>query len=136
MTTPRPRVDPRDTRSSSSLPPEKPATDMSTLPALYAHPFSSYCQKVLVALYENDTAFEYRRLDQGTHMDDLARLRPVRRFPVLVDGDQTIPEASTIIEHLALHYPGPVRLLPESAAQALQVRSLDRFFDNDVSMPR
>ena len=25
---------------------------------LYAHPFSSYCQKVLVALYENDTPFD------------------------------------------------------------------------------
>lgn len=106
------------------------------MPALYAHPFSSYCQKVLVALYENDTAFEYRRLDQGSHMDDLARLWPVRRFPVLVDGGQTIPEASTIIEHLALRYPGPVRLLPESPAQALQVRSLDRFFDNYVSTPQ
>ena len=29
-------------------------------PILYAHPFSSYSQKVLVALYENDTPFEYR----------------------------------------------------------------------------
>jgi glutathione S-transferase len=25
---------------------------------LYAHPFSSYCQKVLIALYENDTPFQ------------------------------------------------------------------------------
>ena len=29
---------------------------------LYAHPFSSYCQKVLIALYENDTPFEFRML--------------------------------------------------------------------------
>lgn len=29
---------------------------------LYAHPFSSYCQKVLVALYESGTPFEYRML--------------------------------------------------------------------------
>ena len=29
---------------------------------LYAHPFSSYCQKVLIALYENATAFEMRLL--------------------------------------------------------------------------
>ena len=26
---------------------------------LYAHPLSSYCQKVLVALYENGTAFDF-----------------------------------------------------------------------------
>lgn len=31
---------------------------------LYAHPFSSYCQKVLVALYENDLPFEYRTLER------------------------------------------------------------------------
>ena len=31
---------------------------------LYAHPFSSYCQKVLIALYENDTPFEFRMLDR------------------------------------------------------------------------
>ena len=32
---------------------------------LYAHPFSSYCQKVLIALYENDTPFEFRMLAPG-----------------------------------------------------------------------
>ena len=30
--------------------------------SLYAHPFSSYCQKALIALYENAIAFEYREL--------------------------------------------------------------------------
>lgn len=29
---------------------------------LYAHPFSSYCQKVLTALYDDGTPFEYRLL--------------------------------------------------------------------------
>ena len=32
--------------------------------SLFAHPFSSYCQKALVALYENGTPFTYRLLDQ------------------------------------------------------------------------
>lgn len=32
---------------------------------LYAHPFSSYCQKVLTALYENGTPFEYRRVHRA-----------------------------------------------------------------------
>ena len=30
---------------------------------LYAHPFSSYCQKSLIALYENDTPFAFRLLE-------------------------------------------------------------------------
>ena len=29
---------------------------------LYAHPFSSYSQKVLIALYENDVPFDYLNL--------------------------------------------------------------------------
>lgn len=60
-------------------------------PILYAHPFSSYCQKVLVALYENATAFEYRLLspEHPRHLEELAARRPLRRFPMLVDRDRT-----------------------------------------------
>ena len=32
---------------------------------LYAHPFSSFCQKALIAFYENDIAFEYRTLEEA-----------------------------------------------------------------------
>ena len=105
-------------------------------PILYAHPFSSYCQKVLVALYENDTPFEYRKLDEGEHMAELASLWPMKRFPVLIDGDRTVLEATSIIEHLHVHHRGPVRLLPEDPGAAVEVRMLDRFFDNYVSTPQ
>ncbi len=100
---------------------------------LYAHPFSSYCQKALIALYENETPFELRMLADGESMTELAALWPIRRFPVLVDDGRTIPEASIIVEHLALHHPGPVRLLPDDPKVALEVRLMDRFFDNYVS---
>lgn len=103
---------------------------------LYAHPFSSYCQKVLIALYENGTPFEYRMLEQDGAMRELEALWPLKRFPVLVDGGRTIIEASCVIEHLQLHHPGPVRLLPEDAKAALEVRMMDRFFDNYVSTPQ
>ncbi|MGL5737118.1 MAG: glutathione S-transferase N-terminal domain-containing protein, partial [Beijerinckiaceae bacterium] len=33
-------------------------------PVLYAHPFSSYCQKALIALYDKGLAFEYRQLGE------------------------------------------------------------------------
>ena len=108
----------------------------SMKPILYAHPFSSYCQKVLVALYENDTPFEYRHLEEGGHMDELTARWPMKRFPILVDGGRTVIEASTIIEHLQLHHPGPRRLIPADPEAALEVRMLDRFFDNYVSTPQ
>jgi glutathione S-transferase len=53
-----------------------------------------------------------------------------------VDGGQTIREASIIIEHLEINHPGPTRLIPSNRRAALQVRFLDRFFDNYVSTPQ
>ena len=105
---------------------------------LYAHPFSSYCQKALTALYENGTPFEMRPLayDDPQIMAEFAALWPIKRFPVLVDGERTLPEATIIIEYLGLHYPGPVKLLPADPRAALEVRAMDRFFDNYVSTPQ
>lgn len=103
---------------------------------LYAHPFSSYCWKALIAFYENDIAFEYRSLEEPGANEELAALWPMKRFPVLVDGDRTVFEATSIIEHLAVHHPGPVALIPADPALAVEVRMLDRVFDNYVSTPQ
>lgn len=107
-----------------------------SLPRLYAHPFSSYSQKALIALYENGTPFEYRSLEDPQANEELAALWPMRRFPVLVDQGRTILEASCVVEYLDLHYPGPVRLIPADPEAALEARMLDRFFDNYVSTPQ
>lgn len=102
---------------------------------LYAHPFSSYSWKALIALYENATPFRYRKLDDPGAMAELAALWPLKKFPVLQDGDAVKIESSVIMEHLALHHPGPAVLLPSEADAALDVRFLDRFFDNYVMTP-
>ncbi|MBV8847974.1 MAG: glutathione S-transferase family protein [Methylobacteriaceae bacterium] len=101
---------------------------------LFAHPFSSYSQKVLIALYENGTSFDFRVLDPQ-HPDNgaaFARLWPMAKFPLLLDSDRPVMESSTIIEYLQLHYPGPVRLIPDDRIAGLEVRMLDRIFDNHV----
>jgi glutathione S-transferase len=105
---------------------------------LYAHPFSSYCQKVLIALYENATPFELRMVgpDQPQAMAELEARWPFKRFPLLVDDGRTVLESSIIIEHLALYHPGPVRLLPADPRAALEVRLMDRFFDTYVMTPQ
>ena len=101
---------------------------------LYSHPFSSYSQKVLIALYENDTPFEYRNLEEPSANAELAALWPLKRFPVLVDRERTILEATTIIEYLQIRHPGRVRLIPDGDA-GVEVRMLDRVFDNYVMTP-
>ena len=106
--------------------------------ALYGHPFSSYTQKVLTALYENGTPFELRNLDPaapGNHAPEWLRRWPLAKFPLLVDGDHTVVESSIVIEHLQMAHPGPVQLIPADPAAALQVRFMDRFFDLHVMAP-
>lgn len=109
--------------------------------ALYGHPFSSYTQKVLIALYENETPFEFRALGPETpeHAAEWMRRWPLAKFPLLVDagadGERDVVEASIVIEYLQLWHPGPVRLVPSDPRAALEVRFLDRFFDLHVMEP-
>jgi len=88
---------------------------------LYGHPFFSDTQKALIALYENATPFAFRSLDPdspGSAAEWLQRW-PLRKFPLLVDGERSIVETSIIIEYLPLAHPGPVRLLPDDPMAAL-----------------
>jgi glutathione S-transferase len=111
--------------------------ELSVSLILYAHPFSSYCQKVLIALYESATPFELRMLspDNPTAGAEFVQLWPLCRMPVLRDGEQTLMEATVIIEHLDRCHPGPARLLPADPKAALRVRFMDRVFDNYVMTP-
>ncbi len=102
---------------------------------LYAHPFSSYCQKALIALYENGTAFDYRSLEEPGVGAEMGALWPLGKFPVLVDDGRTVIEASVIVEHLDVFHPGPAKLIPADPHAALEVRTMDRIFDNYVMTP-
>src|SRR5258708_8021368 len=95
---------------------------------LYSHPFAAYCQKVLIALWENETPFTYRHLEEPAAAEERAALWPLGRFPVLGDDGRMIAESSIIIEHVDRHYPGPVRLLPHDRDAPLDCRIMDRFF--------
>jgi glutathione S-transferase len=100
---------------------------------LFAHPFSSYCQKVLIALWADGTAFEYKMLDEE-HPDNFAELKrrwPFGKFPLLVDDGVTVVETTPIIDYLQAHHPGPNKWIPDGDL-GLRVRFLDRFFDNYV----
>ena len=106
---------------------------------LYSHPFASYCQKVLIALYENATPFEAQFVDLADEAAraELTRLWPISKFPVLVDAARgcTVAESSIIIEYLTQYYPGPSELVPAAPEQARETRLRDRFYDLYVSDP-
>jgi glutathione S-transferase len=106
---------------------------------LYFHPLASFCHKVLIALYENETLFTGHVVDlmDGKASAEFLGLWPVGKIPVLRDEglDRTIPETTIIIEYLDKHYPGAQPLLPTDEAACLDARLWDRFFDLYVQAP-
>ncbi len=106
---------------------------------LYYHPLSSFCHKVLIALYENETRFTGHLVNLGDPDARAKFLRswPLGKMPVLQDDvrDKIIPETSIIIEYLEQHFAGPVALLPREADERLESRLWDRFFDLYLQVP-
>lgn len=104
-----------------------PATDL----VLYSHPFSSYCQKAIVAFYEKGLPFEHRNLETPGAMADLKAVWPFGQFPILKQGDRTFAETSIIIERLDQIAP-ETPMIPADPDAALEVRFMDRVFDNHL----
>lgn len=106
---------------------------------LYFHPLASYCWKVLIALYENDTPFEPQLIDLSDEQQrsSFLKLSPHGKFPLLHDAatGRVVHESSIIIEYLALRHAGLVALVPDDGEAALEVRQQDRFFDQQVHEP-
>src|SRR6195256_358206 len=106
---------------------------------LHFHPLASYCHKVLIALYENDTSFTPNMVDLSNESERAALLKlwPIGKFPVLRDDarNQTLPESTIIIEYLDRYYPGRTQFLPADPDRALQTRLRDRFYDLYVHEP-
>ena len=99
---------------------------------LFGHPFSSYTWKALIALYESDTPFTFRNIAGNEFPENEAAFLehwPVGKFPLLVDDGVPVMESSIIVEHVA------PALVPDDRDLALEVRMLDRIFDNHVMTP-
>jgi glutathione S-transferase len=99
---------------------------------LHFHPFASFCQKVLIGLYELEIPFERNivHLEKADERAALARLWPFAKFPVIEDGSKIVAESSIILEYLA-----GGRLIPTDPERALECRLRDRFFDLYVDVP-
>jgi glutathione S-transferase len=96
----------------------------------FGHPFSSYTQKVLIALWADETPLEYRMLDpeHPENSEELRRHSPLGQFPLLIDDSVAVFESTAIIEYLQASHPGPNRWIPDGDL-GRHVRFLDRFFD-------
>lgn len=106
---------------------------------LHYHPLSSFCQKVLVGLYEMDVPFEKHFVDlaDAAARAALLALWPVGKFPVLTDAARraTVPESTIILEYVDQHYARWTHLVPTDPDAARECRLRDRFYDLYVNVP-
>ena len=106
---------------------------------LYCHPFSSFCQKTLMALYEKGTDFQLHLIDLSDERSraELTTLWPYAKFPVLHDSasGMTMAESSMIIEYVDALSPAGPRLVPTDPAVSRGVRLWDRILDNHLHAP-
>lgn len=106
---------------------------------LYFHPLSSFCHKVLVAMYEQGVYFEKRIIDLGDAADRAAlqAVWPLTKFPVLSDKrrGRDVAESSIIIEYVDQHLGESRKMIPDDREEALEVRFWDRVFDGYVQAP-
>ncbi len=96
----------------------------------YFHPLSSFCWKVLIALYEKGVAFEPIVVNLGDPAQSAAftKLSPMRKMPSIVRGNEVVNELSIQIEWLD-SLPGGAKFVPANPKHALDVRTWDRFLD-------
>jgi glutathione S-transferase len=101
---------------------------------LFGHPFSCYTWKALIPLYEGKIAFTFRVLGSGdAETDAIVQQRtPTGKFPLLLDAEKPVFEATAIIEYLAATRPECRTLLPAAPVAAAHMRMLDRVFDNYI----
>lgn len=109
---------------------------------LLMHPLSSFCQKTLIALYENDIPFETKviHLEDAASRSELTALWPLGKFPVLKDEQQNretriVPETSVIIEYLQHYYPGKSKLISDDFEIRSKAQLADRIYDLYVNVP-
>jgi glutathione S-transferase len=89
---------------------------------------SPYVRKVLACLNLKGLSYEIDPITPFFGGDEFERLSPLRRIPVLVDGDVSLCDSSVICAYLDEAYAGHP-LLPASPADRARARWLEEFAD-------
>lgn len=104
---------------------------------LYGHPFAAFVWKPLIALYARNVPFDFRMVDPG-HPDNsaaVADMAPAGQFPILVDGERTVLESSSIVEYLDATQGSARPMIPVDPLRAVEARQMDGLFDDYIAAP-
>ena len=95
---------------------------------LYEHPLSPYAQKVKIALYEKNVAFEAVIPNLFGADPGFEAASPRREVPCLVDGGLDVFDSTIILEYAEDRWPTPP-LLPKDPAGRARVRMIEELCD-------
>lgn len=105
---------------------------------LYFSYLSTYSQKVLIGLYEKDTAFTPHLVDLSDPeaRAEYVKLYPFGKLPLLVrDDGRMIPESSIIVEYIDNQFEQEPILIPRDPELARRARFMDRMCDLYLNDP-
>jgi glutathione S-transferase len=89
---------------------------------------SPYVRKVLACVALKGLDYQIDPITAFFGNDEFERMSPLRRIPVLVDGDVTLCDSSVICAYLDEAYPGH-SLLPQGAKERARARWLEEYAD-------
>lgn len=92
-------------------------------------PVSPYVRKVVVALAMKGVAYTLDPIVPFYGNDDFTRISPLRRIPVLIDGDLVLNDSTVICEYLDEAYPG-APLLPKAPVDRARARWIEEYADS------
>jgi glutathione S-transferase len=93
---------------------------------------SPYVRKVLVCLELKGIDYRIDPLTPFLGNEQFSRLSPLRRVPVLTDGDLVLNDSSVICQYLEDKYPTP-SLYPADIGQRAKARWLEEFADTRLA---
>ncbi|MDZ3830424.1 MAG: glutathione S-transferase family protein [Sphingopyxis sp.] len=96
---------------------------------IVGNPVSPFVRKVLTLLHLKGIDYELDPIAPFYGNDEFSRLSPLRRIPVLIDGDLVVNDSTVIAEYLDEAYP-EVPTLPQGAAARAQARWMEEYADS------
>ncbi|MCW5746170.1 MAG: glutathione S-transferase family protein [Alphaproteobacteria bacterium] len=90
---------------------------------------SPYVRKVLVCLEIKGLAYEVDPIVPFYGDERFSKLSPLRRIPVLIDGDLVLSDSSVICQYLEDRHPQPA-LYPADVAQRARARWFEEYADS------
>ncbi|NVJ99730.1 MAG: glutathione S-transferase family protein [Alphaproteobacteria bacterium] len=103
-------------------------TDQITI---YGSPVSPYVRKVLAILDMKNVPFRCVPVVPFTAGEDFVKISPMRRIPVLQQGDFTLPDSTAIAHYLEETCPEPA-IYPGDAQGRARVRWFEEYADDHL----